>query len=103
MKFTPAGGTVTVSARRVDGGCLALVVSDTGPGISPEDIPRALSPYQQLGDRHRSEGTGLGLPLVKSMAELHGGSFILESEVGVGTTATIVFPAKRVRAGATSA
>jgi signal transduction histidine kinase len=73
-------------------------VVDTGIGIAPEDIPRALSQFGQVdGDLSRKhEGTGLGLPLTKSLVELHGGSLGLQSEVGAGTTATVRFPNARV-------
>ncbi len=98
IKFTPAGGKVTVAADRVPGGTLALSVSDTGIGIAPEDIPRAFAPFEQIdSDLTREfEGTGLGLPLVKSLAELHGADVRMETEVGKGTTVTVEFPKDRV-------
>jgi len=96
VKFTPANGQVTVTVRRADDGDLLLIVKDTGQGMSPEDIPVALSPYgQTTTGRHMPGSTGLGLPLVKSMAELHGGTVLIESEVGKGTTATIRLPGDR--------
>ncbi len=63
-----------------------------------EDIPKALAPFQQIdsGLNRRHEGTGLGLPLTKSYIELHGGSLELQSEIGVGTTVTVRFPATRM-------
>ncbi len=102
IKFTQAGGKVTVSADRVPGGDLALSVSDTGIGIAPEDVPRAFAPFEQIdSDLSREfEGTGLGLPLVKSLAELHGAEVKMQTEVGKGTTVTIVFPKDRVLARA---
>lgn len=102
IKFTPAGGKVTVSANRVPGGDLSLSVADTGIGIAPEDVPRAFAPFEQIdSDLSREfEGTGLGLPLVKSLAELHGAEVKMETEVGKGTTVTIVFPKDRVLARA---
>jgi len=102
IKFTPAGGKVTVSADRVPGGDLALSVADTGIGIAPEDVPRAFAPFEQIdSDLSREfEGTGLGLPLVKSLAELHGAEVKMQTEVGKGTTVTIVFSKDRVLARA---
>ena len=96
VKFTPGRGVVTISARRSDDGDLLIKVADTGAGMSAEDIPVALSPYgQTTTGRHMPGSTGLGLPLVKSMAELHGGSILIESEVGSGTTVTIRLPGAR--------
>jgi two-component system cell cycle sensor histidine kinase PleC len=77
---------------------LAITVADTGIGIAPENLQRVLEPFMQvdssLGRLH--QGTGLGLPLVKAIMALHGGTLDLKSEVGVGTTATVVFPFERV-------
>ena len=98
IKFTPAGGEVAIRAwSRPDAGYVFQVI-DTGMGIALEDIPTALAPFKQLeNDLNRKfDGTGLGLPLTKSLAEMHGGSLDLQSEVGVGTTVTVRFPAKRV-------
>ena len=99
VKFTPEGGTVVVAAELRHDRSLAVAVRDTGIGIAPENIPRALAPFSQVDSSlsRRYEGTGLGLPLVKSLIELHGGRLELESTVGEGTVATIVFPAARVR------
>ncbi len=75
-----------------------LQIVDTGIGIAPEDIPKALSRFGQVdGDLNRRyEGTGLGLPLTKALVELHGGVLDLQSEVSVGTTVTVRFPAARI-------
>jgi signal transduction histidine kinase len=99
VKFTPKGGRVVIAAELRADGSMAVSVVDTGIGIAPENIPRALAPFGQVDNAisRSTEGTGLGLPLVKSLMELHGGSFELQSEVGKGTRATIVFPADRVR------
>ena len=98
IKFTPAGGSVTLRIWcRADSGYVFQIV-DTGIGIALEDIPKALTPFEQIGgllDRQH-EGTGLGLPLAKSLVELHGGSLDLQSEVGVGTTVTVRLPAERI-------
>jgi len=100
VKFTQPGGTVAVSARLEDDGRLALAVADTGIGIEPDDIPKVLEAYGQsdVARTRSSEGTGLGLPLVKSMAALHGGTIALESAPDEGTTVTVYFPADRLDA-----
>lgn len=102
VKFTPPGGRITVSATRTDDGGLAITVADTGIGIRAEDLRRVVEPYVQIENvltRTRS-GLGLGLPLAKQLVGLHGGEFTLASEVGVGTQATIRFPASRCGAAA---
>ncbi len=98
VKFTDAGGEVTLRAWcRMDSGYVFQIV-DTGIGIAPEDIPKALSRFGQVEDvlTRQHEGTGLGLPLTKALVEQHGGSLDLQSEVGVGTTITVRFPAERI-------
>ncbi|MDA1327084.1 MAG: PAS domain-containing sensor histidine kinase [Proteobacteria bacterium] len=94
IKYTKPGGTVTISAwcRRDSG--FVLQVADTGIGIAPKDIPKALAQFGQVeGDLNRKhDGTGLGLPLTKALVELHGGSLDLQSKVGTGTTVTVRFP-----------
>jgi len=99
VKFTPEGGRVSIGAELRGDGSLAICVDDTGIGIACEDIPRALAPFSQVDSAltRRYEGTGLGLPLVKSLIELHGGRLELESEEGKGTLASVVFPIDRVR------
>lgn len=97
IKFTETGGSITVKSwYNADSG-FVLQVTDTGIGIALEDIPKALSRFQQIdGALNRDqEGTGLGLPLSKTLAELHGGSLDLQSEVGVGTTVSVRFPSER--------
>jgi signal transduction histidine kinase len=96
-KFTPAGGHVTVTARVDDAG-VVIAVSDTGIGIAPGDIPRALSPFTQIENTlsRRFDGTGLGLPLANSLTRLHGGTLTVASAVGKGTTVTITLPADRI-------
>ncbi len=97
VKFTPEGGSVMLTAAlRADG--FAMAVRDTGIGIAPEDIPKALERFGQIDSSlgRKYEGTGLGLPLTKQMAELHGASLTLDSAPGAGTTASIVFPPSAV-------
>ncbi len=102
VKFTPVGGQIRVTARINENGELALAVSDTGEGIPPESLNEVLSPFRQAdsGLNRRFDGIGLGLPLSKAMAELHGGTLELESEVGAGTTVTVTFPAERLETAA---
>lgn len=90
IKFTPGGGTVSVSAR-VDGRFMEVAVADTGIGIAPADRERIFEKFSQAG-RERPEGTGLGLPLAKSLVELHGGRMWLESEPGQGSTFRFTLP-----------
>ncbi|MBL8771463.1 MAG: HAMP domain-containing histidine kinase [Phenylobacterium sp.] len=92
LKFTPRGGSVTVTVQG-DGDTLELVVADTGVGIARDDLARLGRPFEQVGEAEkRTEGTGLGLSLVRAFARLHGGEMSVESEVGQGTTVTVRLP-----------
>lgn len=92
VKFTPPEGSVTVTLA-VIGPYLELVVADTGSGIAPEDLKRLGRPFEQAGGAdQKSQGTGLGLSLVRSLAELHGGRLTLDSTLGEGTAATVRLP-----------
>jgi PAS domain S-box-containing protein len=97
VKFTPAGGEIVVTAR-IDERRVVLDVRDTGIGIAPEHVARALSPFGQVDSRlsRRYEGTGLGLPLARALAELHGGTLTLDSAPGRGTTVCVTLPPERV-------
>jgi len=100
IKFTPEGGSVILSARLEADGCLTLTVTDTGSGMSPEEIKQALEPYRQVrsgGASSHPEGAGLGLPLTAQLTELHGGSLTVESTPRRGTSVSVKFPAWRVR------
>jgi Amt family ammonium transporter len=97
-KFTDTGGEVRVAARREADGRIALTVTDTGVGMSRAQLRQALEPFVQVDSRTRKtdQGTGLGLPLAKSLVELHGGSFVMQSEVGQGTQVSIRLPLQRI-------
>jgi signal transduction histidine kinase len=97
IKFTPEGGSVTLSGRGAGGG-YEIVVADSGCGMDQDDIPQAMgsfgqirNPYRRTGDR----GTGLGLPIARSLAELHQGSLEIVSRRGFGTRVTVRLPAER--------
>jgi two-component system, cell cycle sensor histidine kinase PleC len=96
VKFTEQGH-VRVTAHQARDGALALSVADTGIGIAAENLPRLMRPFMQVDATisRKHEGTGLGLSLVKSMVELHGGEIVIESALGSGTTVTLHFPAGR--------
>jgi cell cycle sensor histidine kinase DivJ len=92
VKFTPRHGSVTLSMR-IDGSILEISVADTGVGLSPADLERIGRPYEQAGGSdQRRQGTGLGLSLVRSMAELHGGTLAIESRLGEGSDFTLRLP-----------
>ena len=93
IKFTPEGGVVTLAVEPNSQG-LIVRVSDTGIGISKEDIERLAQPFEQIDSDHsrQHEGTGLGLALSKSLVELHGGNFTIESVIGQGTTVIFTLP-----------
>ena len=93
IKFTEPGGAVEVKCLRELGG-VALVVSDTGVGIPQDKINIVTMPFEQVGSEltRKHEGSGLGLAITKDLIELHGGTLEIDSEVGVGTTVTILLP-----------
>ena len=96
IKFTPAGGQVSISASR-QGGLVRISVNDTGIGIAEDDLATLGRPFMQIqNDYTRNyQGTGLGLSLVKGLVELHGGSMSIESAPGLGTTVSVGLPAAR--------
>jgi cell cycle sensor histidine kinase DivJ len=92
LKFTPKSGAVTVTVQAV-GRDLELIVADTGAGIDADDLARLGRPFEQAGDSaQRARGTGLGLSLVRAMAELHGGEMTIQSVLGEGTTVIVRMP-----------
>jgi signal transduction histidine kinase len=98
VKFTDPGGSVTLTILRAENGGIQLEVRDTGSGMTAAEIEVALEAFGQVdgGLARRHNGTGLGLPLARELAELHGGSLRVDSEKGRGTTITIALPAARV-------
>jgi PAS domain S-box-containing protein len=98
VKFTPEGGRVSLGVELADNGEFLFLVADSGIGIAPGDMARAMAPFGQVDSRlsRKYEGTGLGLPLAKTLTELHGGGFELVSQPELGTTVTVRLPASRV-------
>ncbi len=98
VKFTPEGGTVSLAAEIRPSGEVYIAITDTGIGIAPEDIEKALAPFGQIESAlaRKHQGTGLGLPITKGLIELHGGEMLLNSEVGKGTTVSFTLPKERV-------
>src|SRR4029450_9394277 len=99
IKFTGSGGAVVLCVRRTEERGLVFEVRDTGIGMTPEEITIALQPFGQLdaGFDRRHDGTGLGLPLARSLVELHGGSLRIESQKGRGTTVSVLLSAARIQ------
>lgn len=99
VKFTPEGGEVRVQAGLGQDGGIEIRVFDTGIGMKPDEVERALRPFEQIdtGLNRKYEGTGLGLPLVERLARLNGGKLLIESEPDRGTCARVCFdPARTV-------
>jgi two-component system, cell cycle sensor histidine kinase PleC len=98
IKFTPQGGQVTVKVGWTSAGGQYIAIKDTGPGIPEDEIAVVMSSFGRgtLAQKNADEGTGLGLPIVKGLVELHGGQFMLKSKVREGTEAIVVFPPQRV-------
>jgi signal transduction histidine kinase len=97
VKFTDPGGSVILAIWRAKNGGVTLEVRDTGSGMSLAEVQVALEPFGQVdgGLARGHNGTGLGLPIARQLAELHGGSLNIDSEKGRGTTITVTLPAAR--------
>ena len=97
IKFTPENGHITITVEAAANNCLDITVADTGIGIEAGDIEKVLQPFNQVGSAQVTihNGTGLGLPIVKSLVELHKGRMYISSEPGVGTTVRVSFPNHR--------
>jgi len=98
IKFTPQGGEVFLKVGWTSAGGQYLLIADTGPGIPEEEIPTVLASFGRgsLAIKTAEQGTGLGLPIVKGLVDLHGGKFSLRSKLREGTEVTVIFPAERV-------
>lgn len=98
VKFTEEGGSVTVVTEHHPGEAFRISVTDTGIGMTPDEVKTALTPFGQADNNlsRKHEGTGLGLPLANAMMELHDGRLLVKSKQGLGTTITLVFPSARV-------
>ena len=100
IKFTPPGGEIWLKAGWTASGGQYVSVKDTGPGIPEEEIPIVLASFGQGSNSIKSaeQGAGLGLPIAKSLVDLHGGTFTLKSKLRIGTEVVITFPPERVMA-----
>ena len=98
IKFTTAGGRVTLACDRTSGGGIALTVTDTGIGIEREALGRVMEPFQQadMTISRKFGGSGLGLAISRNLVQLHGGTLTLASTPGAGTIATVSLPQERV-------
>jgi PAS domain S-box-containing protein len=101
VKFTQAGGKISVAAGQTESGDIQLIVADTGIGIHPSALPKVFQPFYQIDHSatRAKAGTGLGLPISKHLAELHGGKIGIDSAPGIGTTVTVTLPAARATSG----
>ena len=105
VRYTPGGGLIEVQCQRLPDGGARLVVTDSGPGIAPQHLPRLGERFYRV-DRSRSResgGTGLGLAITKHVVQRHGGELQIRSELGHGSTFALEFPPQRVRAASTAA
>jgi two-component system cell cycle sensor histidine kinase PleC len=98
IKFTPQGGEIWLKVGWTASGGQYMTVKDTGPGIPEEEIPIVLASFGQGSNSIKSaeQGAGLGLPIAKSLVDLHGGTFVLKSKLRIGTEVIVTFPPERV-------
>lgn len=98
VKFTKSGGTIDLTVSMNEEGCPCVAVKDTGTGMTNAEMEIALQPFGQIEGvlTRRNRGTGLGLALVVTFIELHGGKLILKSEKGKGTEVSLTFPSDRI-------
>ncbi len=98
IKFTPQGGEIWLKVGWTASGGQYMSVKDTGPGIPEEEIPIVLASFGQGSNSIKSaeQGAGLGLPIAKSLIDLHGGTFVLKSKLRIGTEVIVTFPPERV-------
>ena len=96
VKYTPKGGTITIGVQRKPGGC-TLSLSDTGPGIAPEELPKIFERFYRSDSARKAEssGHGLGLSIARIIVVAHGGKLRVRSKVGAGTTFSIDLPGKQ--------
>jgi two-component system heavy metal sensor histidine kinase CusS len=94
LRFVSHGGEITLSIQSTAANS-EITVADNGQGIAPEHLPRVFDRFYRADASRSSGGAGLGLALVKSIVDLHGGSARIESELGRGTTVTLTFPVRQ--------
>jgi signal transduction histidine kinase len=96
IKFTPRGGAVRVQVRREPDGGASITVADTGIGIEPAELPRIFDRFFRgsRASEARGSGSGLGLSIVRSIVEMHGGTVSVESRLGAGSTFRVLLPAQ---------
>ena len=98
IKFTPTGGVISIGAEADNPEGYLVWVADTGRGIPADQIAKVLEPFSQVEEdieRRQHEGSGLGLSIVRSLMELHGGGVSIQSTNGEGTTVTLQFPVRK--------
>jgi two-component system OmpR family sensor kinase len=95
LKFTPAGGTITIGAASTDR-VVALRIRDTGPGIAPEALPHIFERFYRLDAARAGGGAGLGLAIAKELVEAQDGQITVNSEIGKGSTFTVTLPLHQV-------